>query len=553
MRTLTNMKKIFASLLFACILFFQLNAQTVFENHNSEVYQFLGRMSQKGLVEFNDLILPLDRNTITKSLIELQKNTNLLSLIEKQELTFYLQEYVPIPFTKEGVEQTSFFKKDANGRFRTFQAVNNNFYITADPLIQAASTNYNKINFTQKAIGVQLWGKIGNHIGFQFSTKDVSENRDGFSSDAKIYNGPRTGFVNLIYDETSKKINYNETIANIGYSWKNGSINIGENFMLWGYGENGRIVLSDKAPVSPYIRIDYQPLKWLKFNYAHLWLNSSIIDSSTTYSFNNTVYGGTRITFVPKFFATHSITLTPTKGFDISFGESMVYSDKINPALLIPIMYFKAVDNNQSNYNLLAGNNGQLFFQMSLKNKPKNTHLYSTLFIDEIRIAEMFNPSKSRNQLGYNIGGAITDFVLPYITVYAEYTKVLPSVYGNLNPAQTYTSYGANLGDWMGNNFDRLLFGAKYTPIAKLKLDAHFQFIRKGAQTTVDQQYLDSPQPTFLFNKLYNQRELYLNGSYEIKNNIYIKANFRTINTIYPNQITNSIFNSYSLGVNFGL
>jgi hypothetical protein len=547
------MKKIFASLLFACILFFQLNAQTVFENHNSEVYQFLGRMSQKGLVEFNDLILPLDRNTITKSLIELQKNTNLLSLIEKQELTFYLQEYVPIPFTKGGVEQTSFFKKDANGRFRSFQAVNTNFYITAEPLIQAASTNYNKINFTQKAIGVQLWGKIGNHIGFQFSTKDVSENRDGFSSDAKIYNGPRTGFVNLIYDETSKKLNYNETIANIGYSWKNGSINIGQNFMLWGYGENGRIVLSDKAPVSPYIRIDYQPLKWLKFNYAHFSLNSSIIDSSTTYSFNNTVYGGTRITFVPKFLATHSITLTPTKGFDISFGESMVYSDKINPALLIPIMYFKAVDNNQSNYNPLAGNNGQLFFQMSLKNKPKNTHLYSTLFIDEIRIAEMFNPSKSRNQLGYNIGGAITDFVMPYITVYAEYTKVLPSVYGNLNPAQTYTSYGANLGDWMGNNFDRLLFGAKYTPIAKLKIDARFQFIRKGAQTTVDQQYLDSPQPTFLFNKLYNQRELYLNGSYEIKNNIYIKANFRTINTIYPNQITNSIFNSYSFGVNFGL
>jgi hypothetical protein len=190
---------------------------------------------------------------------------------------------------------------------------------------------------------------------------------------------------------------------------------------------------------------------------------------------------------------------------------------------------------------------------LSVKNRPKHTHFYSTLFIDEIRVGEIFNASKSRNQLGYNIGASVTDVFVPYLTTYAEFTKVFPSVYNNLNPALNYTSYGFPLGDWMGNNFDRLLFGIKYTPIAKLKLDARFQISRKGAETTIDQQYLDSPQPKFLFEKIYDQRELFINASYELLNNLYIKANLRTINTIYPNQVTNSTFSNFSLGVNFGL
>jgi len=41
----------------------------------------------------------------------------------------------------------------------------------------------------------------------------------------------------------------------------------------------------------------------------------------------------------------------------------------------------------------------------------------------------------------------------------------------------------------------------KYTPFARLKLDARFQLSRKGAETTIEQQYVASPQPVFLFKK----------------------------------------------------
>jgi hypothetical protein len=175
------------------------------------------------------------------------------------------------------------------------------------------------------------------------------------------------------------------------------------------------------------------------------------------------------------------------------------------------------------------------------------------LFIDEIRIGKIFNANESRNQIGFNIGGSITDLIIPYFTGYTEYTCVLPSVYQNINPAQYYTNYGFSMGDWMGNNFDRYLVGARYTPLPRFKVEARFQWSRKGAASSPEQQYLASPQPAFLFNKLYSQRELYFNLSYELTHNVYIKGNWTTINTIYQNETTNSIYNCMSLGVFWGL
>ena len=540
------------SIIFLCFMaiFLKGSSQMVFENPNNEVYQYLSRLSHKGIIEFDDLILPVSRTTINRKLQEAQAHMDALSAIEKKELSFYIRNF-SLYNQQDTTTYTKFLATNKQGAWSSFAANTKSFFITADPLIQYSQNHYNGKSFDHRAIGVQVWGAIGEHIGFQFTAKDVTESRNIANADLFQNNSP--GFVNLITSPTSKSLNFTEYKANIGYSWKNGQINFGQDLFTWGYGENGRMVLSDKSPINPYIRIDYQPLKWLKFNYAHLWLNSNVIDSSSNYSFNNPVYGGTRVTFIPKFLATHSITITPKKGIDISLGESMVYSDKLNVGYLIPLMFFKAFDNNSSNYNILAGSNGQFFFQASLKNVLPKTHFYTTLFIDEIKVSTIFNKKESRNQIGYNLGASVTDFLLPYLTLYSEYSRVNPSVYNNINPAQTYTSYGFNLGDWMGNNFDRILLGARYTPVAKLKLEARYQWIRKGAATTIAQQYLAQPQPAFLFEKLYEQKELYLNASYEFKRNIYFKANYTITNTIYPVGLNNTKYNNYSLGVNFGL
>ena len=73
-----------------------MNAQNIWENPNSQVYGYLNRMAQKGLIQLNDLIKPINRVDIRFALNELSSKKEQLTPIEKIELNFYLQEYKPL-------------------------------------------------------------------------------------------------------------------------------------------------------------------------------------------------------------------------------------------------------------------------------------------------------------------------------------------------------------------------------------------------------------------------------------------------------------------------
>ncbi len=520
-------------------------SQVIWENHRSEVYPYLYRMAQKGLIEFHDMIQPLSRAYIGERLMQLDSLRTKLSKTEKSELDFYLQEFKPL---YQPNNQLGIVAKDQNKRLRGLFYSGKDIQLYADPMASVMHVNGLGQSFTQTSNGLQFWGQAGK-FGFQFSYRDYTERGTGL--DSFRAESPETNIIKL-FSNNPQKQNFTEVRAHISYAWKNGSISIGKDQLIHGYGENGRIILSDKAPSYPFIRFDYQPLKWLRFHYANAWLNSNIIDSNATYGTGNPVSTGTRIQYIPKYLATHAIIISPKKGIDLSIGESIVYSDNMDLGFLIPINFFKVYDNNRSNYDIRAGSNGQFFFQGSARNILKNTHFYTTVFIDEIRVSTMFNKQKSRNQLGYTVGASITDIVLPYLTIGTEYTRVNPFVYGNLVPAQLYTQHSAPLGDWMGNNFDRFILFAKYTPIPKLRTYFRIQQIQKGGAGTVVQQYEAEPQPPFLFDFQKKRTDLFMQVGYEWLNNLYFNANYQWLNEERQNgqKLSGSRF---SIGVSYGL
>ncbi len=531
------------------MLFNQLSAQTIFENYRSEVYPFLNRMAQKGLVDFNDIIQPVTRNHISASLLELQNKKSQLTVTEQKELNFYLQEFTSILDTNTKI---NFFKKDINNRWRTIHVQSAAFNLNADPIIGIATINTDGKLFRQVSNGIDLWGSIGEQKkwGYQLYYRDYTETGN---INHNIYaESPETGKI-LVGTNNDHQINFSEVRANLSYTWKNGAISFGKDNITWGYGENGKIVLSDKAPSYPYIRLDYTPFKWMSFNYMHAWLNSNLVDSNLSYNtYSGGVSGDIRVLFIQKYLASHSLVFKPMHGLNIAVGESIVYSDQLDPGFFIPINLFKIYDNNHSNYSINAGSNGQIFLQLSSRNQIKNTHLYASTFIDEIRVSEIFNKLKSRNQLGYTIGGSVTDVLIPYLTIGAEYTRVNPFVYNNLIPAQTYASYNYSLGDWIGNNFDRKILFVKYTPMPKLKLYMRYEDIRKGGTGTIVQQYTAEPQPAFLFDNQKTRKDFYLQATYEWIHNLYLRTSAQWINESYKNglKINNT---SYSLGISFGL
>ena len=59
------------------------------QSHQTTVVDFLSRMAQKGKIEFNDFIKPIDRKMIFQKLVELQDQKD-LSAIEQKEFQFFI-------------------------------------------------------------------------------------------------------------------------------------------------------------------------------------------------------------------------------------------------------------------------------------------------------------------------------------------------------------------------------------------------------------------------------------------------------------------------------
>jgi len=540
--------------------FTSLNAQV--QSHQSTVIDYLSRMAQKGKIEFNDLIKPIDRKIIFQKLTELQNQKD-LSAIEQKELQFFIAGFVlenpTIIHIGSSLTDTSFGKNGNSGpQFFSFKKLKTNptvqqnlitykengFGLIVNPMGNLTMQSRNgKIN-TIQGRGFQLAGYAGKRIGFQLSFIDINEQGryDSLRLDNELPGFVKKGTTN------PKILNYSQMNATLSYRLNKGMITVGQDQHVMGYGRSGNIVLSDKAPAYPFYALNYQPSAWLKFNYMHAWLQSGVLDTRATYDLNNMVYGGVRQQYLPKFFATHSVEIAPMKGLKINLGESIMYSENLQLAYMLPVTFFKAFDNQKFADNILTGSNGQFFFGFSSRNQLPNTHLYGQWMIDEIRLSTAFNSGKSRNQLGYQLGASVTDLFMHYLTLNAEYTRLNPFMYRNFIAAQNYSNANYNLGDWMGSNADRILLSAKYHPKANLSLEAFAFMLRKNGEASIEAQYFAEPQPKFGFNPQYRRTKMGLNAQYELWNNFLL--NFSYANTFQKPTIgKGKWFSDLSLGI----
>jgi hypothetical protein len=518
------------------------------EPGHTPVYDYLYRMANKGLTTLPDYQLPLDRRTIFSALTQLTATKEKLSGIERSELAFYMQDFAFDSLDADTLQKLTILKKDAANRLRAFSYEDGGNKIFVDPVFGTAYFSSNDRHNHHYYSGVRLGGYFGKQWGFNFFFRENTEKGDSLQRDRVT--SPEEGIVPTV--ATNRLLNYSNLNFNLSYRWSNGLLSIGKDNLSWGYGISGNIMLSGKAPSFPYIKLEFRPWKWLNFSYFHGWLQSNIIDSAASYNTGTGTIDSRREIYRPKFIAHHAITITPVKGLDLALGESMVYSDKLDFAYLIPLNFFRAYDHYNSRYNIKAGDNAQFFSLISSRNHIKNTHLYAEVFVDEITLSRVFSSTKHRNQLGYTLGISRTDLFAHYLTAGIEYARINPFVYNNLIPTQTYQSHEYNLGDWMGNNADRLYLFLQYTPVPRLKIKAWHQKIRKGAAGTLDQQYFQRPQPPFLFGKLYEYKETGATASYEWFNKMLLffkitKSGYQPTNT--AEQSTGSIKIGFSYGL----
>ena len=483
--------------IFAIVLFFSivLNAQGTFEPVNSDVYDFLKNLSIKGVITFDYEIKPITRIEIAKKVLEAENKYSLLTTTESTLLESYKQDFSYeinlINKTFDRKVKPEFFILDSNRRLRFFEYADKNFSFFADPILSLSMQSIAGEKLTIRRNGFSFYGYALDNWAYSLSFYDNEESGSNLDMTKQLI--PDRGVS--ITSVKNKSFEYDFVNATIGYYWSDGSISLGKDYLQIGSGRNGSIILNDKAPSFPYIRMDYKPVDWLRFFYFHGFLISNVADSSTFRY--NMVPDRNSISDVPKFIAFHSLSFYPINNFSFTLGESIVYSDRIQPVYLIPVMFFRVADHYLSRGNSSSTGNAQLFADASYTNPDIRSKFYGSMFIDELSLNSIFSGG-NLSAIGYTLGTEIVDPIFKNSSLNIEYTRINPFVYMNSEEAQSFANDDYVLGHWIGSNGDLISVKYRQNLNDKINLVVGTWYCRKGKQELPIEQY-QTPYPDFLY------------------------------------------------------
>ncbi len=470
-------------------------AQSTFESVNSDVYDFLEKLSIKGLFSFDYEIKPLTRIEIAEKILEAEKHTLQMTTLEKELLSFYIQDFkheinlIKKDFTAE--TSPEFFITEKDKRIRFFEYAGKDFSFFADPILSLSEESIADENLFVRRNGFSFYGYALSNWAYSLNFYDNEETGNNLDITKDLTPERGTSVTKL----KENAFEYDQVNASVGYYWSDGSISLGKEYFKIGSGKSGNVIIYDQAPSFPFIRLDYKPVEWLRFFYFHGFLVSNVPDSST-FRYNS-VENRTSISDVPKFMAFHTLSFYPDDNFSFTLGESIVYSEQLQPIYLIPVMFFRVADHYLSRDNSSASGNAQLFADASYSNQSIRTKFYGSLFIDELSLNSIFEGG-NLSALGYTLGIESADLLIKNSSMGIEYTRVNPFVYMNSVDAQTFANDSYTLGNWTGSNGDIVSFFYKQYLMRSLNFTIKTWYFRKGKNELPDEQY-SSPYPEFLY------------------------------------------------------
>jgi len=506
---------------FLIIVWFELSAQTVYQPVTSDIYNLLERLYITGAIEYHSEIKPIPRKEIAEYLIGALSNRDKLTELDLKEIEFYRKEFADeISFISDSshlkLPRIEFFTFGENERFRLFNYRDSIFTFNLDPILGIQYGNEWNSGFSQRWNGLEFFGYVSDSWGYSLDLRDNLEQGDNI--DYKKINVPAAG-IN-ISKNTDNSIQYSVVNAQVNYSWNTGNLSFGKYAMNVGNGRAGQIISSSKAPTYPLLRLDFRPVSWLNFIYFHGFLESDIPDSSTYRS--TSVDGRESISDIAKFIASHMLSFYLGDDISLSIGESIIYSETLEPIYLIPIMFFRLADHYLSSEGSNTGDNAQLFADASYRISPINSKVYGSVFIDELSLEKILE-GENLSSVGYTVGAELSDIIIPNSSFVLEYTKIQPFVYTNSNDAQTYKSHNYQLGHWIGSNSDMIYLSYRQNILRGLSIKLSGWYFRKG-QTEVPKQQYELPYPSTLYGARRNDKRINLEMTWQPVHNLFVRG-----------------------------
>lgn len=488
------------------------NAQAVYEPvTNNPVYELLDELASLKVITINSVVKPYSRVFIANKLKQAIQNPEKLNRRQLGEVEFYLKDYsFELRMKNEELKIKSNKKATVLYDPLGFRYNDKVFKASVSPWLGGRFMVNENGNFKEFSGGGEVFGYLGKHIGYYANVKYVWEsellvNPVMFSLDeGKSWNYMGNGSV----ENT-------EWRGGISAGWNWGEFGIFKDRPVWGNAIHGTNIMSGHPPSFPYIQLHLKPAKWIEFYSITGALQSNVIDSSRS-SFEP---GSEHIAYHRKYMSANFFTITPWKRLDISFGNSIFWSDVFKVGYLMPFNLYKSVDQTLKGSlgyadGLNTNDDGHLFLDISFRN-IKHLNVYLGLWIDELQMAR-FLKKNQHNLLSWKIGISLFDLPVKNLSLTLEGLSTRPGTYEEYNPSHLYANDDYSFGNYLRGDAWELYVCANYKPIRGLQFSVSYNIAQRGGYVYMKDDFVTYPLSK---NLTYNQTTFEINASYRLLTN----------------------------------
>lgn len=320
-----------------------------------------------------------------------------------------------------------------------------------------------KLN-TPNKLSLSLWGAVSYHptpnVTF-YEEVDIGRYREVLGSEGKT--------ASQYLDQWKWDYTADFRRAYVQYQGKHFDVLLGRDFLYWGPGYSGSLIISDNSPAFDMILLNgkFGPVRATAFTAMldKMW-NDRREPDYYRYLANRYLSG-------------HRIDWLVNERLELGLSEVVLFGGEarnleikwINP--LIP--YYATQWNTGEDNNILVSADFVI--------KPiSKLSLYGQFLVDDFNYVDT-NP----NSLGYIGGFYISDPLgLSGTDLRAEYTRIDTWTYTHRVPENQYTHFGWIIGNPLGPDADQILLELSQMLGMDFRLKLMYTFVREGSNTVVD-------------------------------------------------------------------
>lgn len=420
---------------FTCIILIFISHSLVFASLNQTLptwhwaYEYVSQLQNGGYcIDLSELQLPYLRGDVAQSLLNINEES-----IQKNSYKIYHQLY-------RKLQQEFKVEIDEIERDKIAKSLKLNSRVQADIDKESETEYYGVYRF---GAGLDFNAHAYVYSGVKFDQYDYN--------DPKYFGYKWRGFAG-----------YTEQ-AYLNLVWDNYQIKIGRDFIKWGVGKTGKLVMSNIARPLDQVKLSAQ---WKPFCFTYFIAELDPYDSDSEL-------------LIRRYLSGHRLQINLFQNrLKLAVTELLLYGGEgksVDFTYLNPFIFYHGAHKNKHDpTNVLP--------TVDLLYRPKkNISLYGSLLIDDIQLEKTGPGDLEPNEIGYLIGSDWADpFKLSGLTISGEYVRIANRTYKTPSEWETFIHRNQPLGHPLGNDFDFWFVELSKWWMGNLNVKLNYQTIRKG-------------------------------------------------------------------------